>query len=61
MTRKHFNAIAAVLNHEFNNPCNDADTVMTIIHGMAIVLNAFNCNFDHARFVDACTKKDEDK
>ena len=50
MTKKHFEAIAKILR-EHNDKA-------SVINALAFEFAKFNPNFDAARFVAACIKKD---
>lgn len=63
MTRKHFNAIAGVINAEYRNALTIVDDVTrsatlvslcAVTHALAYELRAFNGEFDRERFVNAC-------
>jgi hypothetical protein len=55
MTRKHFEAIAMVLNNlNVNGEANQADTVAAVIRALAREFKQFNPNFDEVKFAKAC-------
>ena len=55
MTRKHFEAIAMVLNNlNVNGEANQADTVAAVIRALSREFKQFNPHFDEAKFAKAC-------
>jgi hypothetical protein len=58
MTRKHFEAIALVLNNlNVNGEANQADTVAAVIRGLSREFKQFNPHFNEAKFSKACGAK----
>ena len=55
MTRKHFEAIAMVLNNfNVDGESNQATTVAAVVRSLAREFKQFNPNFDEVKFAKAC-------
>ncbi len=56
MTKKHFNALAAMFKRERPTYRNDNKRIMwnSLVQGVADECWAFNMRFDRARFIEAC-------
>lgn len=54
MTKKHFTAIAKVINDALWDDKNDAATTMQIAGRLAVFFQQENPLFDHERFIAAC-------
>jgi len=54
MTKKHFTAIAGVINDALWDERNDAATTMQIAGRLAVFFQEENPMFDHERFIAAC-------
>jgi len=52
MTRKHFKAIAEVINDSLL----DDDSKSHIAHKLCYIMRQFNTNFNGQKFVEACTE-----
>jgi hypothetical protein len=55
MTRKHFEAIAMVLNNlNVNGEANQANTVEAVVRSLSREFKQFNPHFNEAKFAKAC-------